>query len=87
MCLDAFHHVPNPGLVLAELSRVLKEGGIAGFAEPGPEHSKSPQSQYEMKTFKVVENDVNVAGNLAARAGCGLHSDQAGSLQRPTLSS
>jgi ubiquinone/menaquinone biosynthesis C-methylase UbiE len=60
MCLDAFHHVPNPGLVLAELSRVLKEGGIAGFAEPGPEHSKSPQSQYEMKTFKVVENDVNV---------------------------
>jgi ubiquinone/menaquinone biosynthesis C-methylase UbiE len=60
MCLDAFHHVPNPGLVLAELGRVLKEGGIAGFAEPGPEHSKSPQSQYEMKTFKVVENDVNV---------------------------
>ena len=60
MCLDAFHHVPNPGLVLAEFSRVLKEGGIAGFAEPGPEHSKSPQSQYEMRTFKVVENDVNV---------------------------
>jgi ubiquinone/menaquinone biosynthesis C-methylase UbiE len=60
MCLDAFHHVPNPGLVLAELGRVLKEGGIAGFAEPGPEHSRSPRSQYEMRTFKVVENDVNV---------------------------
>lgn len=60
MCLDAFHHVPNPGLVLAELNRVLKEGGIAGFAEPGPEHSRSPQSQYEMRTFKVVENDVDV---------------------------
>ncbi|HEV7857838.1 MAG TPA: methyltransferase domain-containing protein [Pyrinomonadaceae bacterium] len=60
MCLDAFHHVPNPSQVLSELSRVLKDGGIAGFAEPGPEHSKSPQSQYEMKTFKVVENDVNI---------------------------
>jgi ubiquinone/menaquinone biosynthesis C-methylase UbiE len=60
MCLDAFHHVPNPVQVLKELSRVLKDGGIAGFAEPGPEHSKSPQSQYEMKTFKVVENDVNI---------------------------
>jgi ubiquinone/menaquinone biosynthesis C-methylase UbiE len=60
MCLDAFHHVPNPAQVLSELSRVLKDGGIAGFAEPGPEHSKSPQSQYEMKTFKVVENDVNI---------------------------
>jgi ubiquinone/menaquinone biosynthesis C-methylase UbiE len=60
MCLDAFHHVPNPAQVLNELSRVLKDGGIAGFAEPGPEHSTSPQSQYEMKTFKVVENDVNI---------------------------
>ncbi len=60
MCLDAFHHVPNPAEVLAELGRVLKDGGIAGFAEPGPEHSKSPQSQYEMKTFRVVENDVNI---------------------------
>lgn len=60
MCLDAFHHVPNAAQVLVELGRVLKDGGIAGFAEPGPEHSKSPQSQYEMKTFKVIENDVNV---------------------------
>ncbi len=60
MCLDAFHHVPNPAEVLAELSRVLVDGGIAGFAEPSPEHSRSPQSQYEMKAFKVIENDVNV---------------------------
>lgn len=60
ICLDAFHHVPNPAEALAELGRVLKEGGIAGFAEPGPQHSRSPQSQYEMKTFKVVENDVNI---------------------------
>jgi len=58
ICLDAFHHVPNPPKVLSEMARVLVEGGIAGFAEPGPEHSHSPQSQYEMKTFNVIENDV-----------------------------
>jgi ubiquinone/menaquinone biosynthesis C-methylase UbiE len=61
MCLDAFHHVPNPREVLLELGRVLKDGGIAAFAEPGPEHSRSPQSQYEMRTFKVVENDIDIA--------------------------
>lgn len=60
MCLDAFHHVPNPAHVLAELGRVLADGGIAGFAEPGPEHSRSPQSQYEMKKFKVIENDIDI---------------------------
>lgn len=59
ICLDAFHHAANPTQVLFELGRVLKEGGIAGFAEPGPAHSLCPQSQYEMKNFKVVENDVD----------------------------
>ena len=60
ICLDAFHHVPNPKQVLAELARVLEPGGIAGFAEPGPEHSKTAQSQYEMKTHGVVENDIDM---------------------------
>ncbi len=58
MCLDAFHHVPNPSQVLKEFARVLKDGGIAGFAEPGPNHSKTPQSQIEMKRYTVIENDV-----------------------------
>lgn len=57
-CFDAFHHVPNPELVLSELARVLKPGGIAGFSEPGPNHSKTGQSQYEMKNYKVIENDI-----------------------------
>ena len=61
ICLDAFHHVPNPAAVLKELGRILEEGGIAGFAEPGPEHSKTAQSQYEMKTHGVVENDIDIA--------------------------
>jgi len=63
--------VPNPAEVLAELGRVLVSGGIAGFAEPGPEHSKTPQSQYEMKTHGVVENDIDLRAlwRDAKRAG------------------
>ncbi|MCU1264982.1 MAG: hypothetical protein JWM21_1300 [Acidobacteria bacterium] len=60
ICLDAFHHVPNPEQVLAELGRVLETGGLAAFAEPGPEHSRTAQSQYEMKTYGVVENDIDM---------------------------
>lgn len=57
--LDAFHHFPNPAAVLGEFHRVLKPGGIAGFCEPGPNHSRSPEAQLEMKMYKVIENDVN----------------------------
>jgi SAM-dependent methyltransferase len=60
VCFDAFHHVPNPGEVIAEFARVLKPGGIAGFSEPGRGHSRTAQSQYEMRNHRVLENDVNV---------------------------
>ena len=60
ICLDAFHHVPNQAEVLAELGRVLAEGGVAGFAEPGPEHSKDPQAQYEMRAHGIIENDIDM---------------------------
>lgn len=60
LCFDAFHHVPNPERILSELSRVLKEGGIAAFSEPGPNHSKLSQSQHEMRNFRVIENDIDV---------------------------
>src|SRR5258706_209865 len=59
-CWEAFHHVPNSAEVIREMGRVLKAGGIAGFSEPGPEHSKSPQAQDEMRTHRVIENDINV---------------------------
>lgn len=57
-CFDAFHHVPNPADVMRELGRVLRPGGIAGFSEPGPHHSKGSRSQYEMKNYTAIENDV-----------------------------
>src|SRR4051812_3045915 len=58
MCLNAFHHVPNPEEVLREMARVLRPGGIAGFSEPGPGHSRSAQAQYEMRHYTVIENDI-----------------------------
>jgi len=60
LCLDTFHHLLNPDEVLHEMSRILKAGGIAGFSEPGPQHSRSPQSQFEMRNFKVLEDDVHI---------------------------
>jgi SAM-dependent methyltransferase len=60
ICIDAFHHVPNPGDVLREFGRVLRSGGIAGFQEPGPDHSRLPQSQFEMKNYTVIENDIRI---------------------------
>jgi SAM-dependent methyltransferase len=59
VCFDTFHHVPNPETVIREFGRVLKSGGIAGFSEPGPHHSRSAQSQYEMRHHRVLENDID----------------------------
>jgi SAM-dependent methyltransferase len=58
VCFDAFHHVPNPEAVMSELGRLLRPSCIAGFSEPGPHHSAAPRSQYEMKNYMAVENDV-----------------------------
>lgn len=60
ICFDSFHHVPNQAQVLREFGRVLRTGGIAGFSEPGRYHSRSPQSQFEMKNYRVLENDINL---------------------------
>jgi SAM-dependent methyltransferase len=60
ICFDAFHHSINPDDVLGELARILVPGGIAAFAEPGPNHSKSAMSQFEMRNYGVVENDIDL---------------------------
>lgn len=71
LCFDSFHHAPNPDDVLREFARVLRPGGIAAFAEPGPHHSKSPQSQSEMKTYGVLENDVDIHAIWATARAAG----------------
>jgi len=57
-CFDAFHHVANPEQTLRELARVLDDGGVAAFCEPGPLHSHTAESQREMRQYTVIENDV-----------------------------
>ena len=71
VCFDSFHHVPNIEAALAEFGRVLKPGAIAAFSEPGPEHSRSAQSQFEMRVHGVLENDVDVRGIWKIARGAG----------------
>ncbi|MCA9874797.1 MAG: class I SAM-dependent methyltransferase [Anaerolineales bacterium] len=71
VCFSAFHHIPNQAEVLAEFGRVLKEGGIAGFSEPGRYHSRQPQSQSEMRNFNVLENDIVLEEIFALAQPCG----------------
>lgn len=59
LCFDAFHHVANPETILQEFYRILSPGGIVGFREPGLGHSASPESQAEMRKFRVLENDID----------------------------
>lgn len=71
LCFDAFHHVADPDPILAEFARVLRPGGAAAFVEPGPEHSKTEQSQFEMRTFGVIENDIDIHAIWRAAQGVG----------------
>ncbi len=57
---DAFHHCPEQLPMIGEFHRVLRDGGIIAFHEPGPNHSRHPQSQYEMRHFDVIEGDIVV---------------------------
>ena len=68
---DAFHHVPNQELVLRELSRITRGGGIVALREPGRRHSRTEDSRREMETAGVLENDIVVEkmGRLARSCG------------------
>lgn len=61
ICFDAFHHVPNPEAIAKEFYRVLRNGGTIGFNEPLGQHSSTPDSQREMREYKVLENDLDMA--------------------------
>jgi SAM-dependent methyltransferase len=72
VCFDAFHHVRDPAATLAELARVLRPGGRIAMVEPGPHHSRTPQSQAEMALYHVIENDVDMAQVAQAARAAGL---------------
>lgn len=72
ICFDALHHVPAFAPVLAEMARVLDEGGIAVFVEPGDRHSMTKDSQFEMRQFGVIENDIDIAAIIRIAADSGL---------------
>jgi hypothetical protein len=71
VCFDAFHHAPNPRDMIREFGRVLVDGGIAGFAEPGPRHAEAPRSRFESHTYGVVELDVDVHDIWRTAKTCG----------------
>jgi ubiquinone/menaquinone biosynthesis C-methylase UbiE/glycosyltransferase involved in cell wall biosynthesis len=58
VCMNALHHMPDYRATLAEMFRVLKAGGRAVFAEPGDEHSKSPESILAIEQYGAVEKDI-----------------------------
>lgn len=67
VCFDALHHCSDQKAVIREFFRVLRDGGIAAFHEPGPQHSTKIQSQQEMRNFEVIEGDI-VLEDLAHEA-------------------
>ncbi len=64
---DAFHHVPNQRVVLAEMHRVLTAEGIVAMSEPGRGHASNPTSLAETATTGVLENEL-VVEDLAVLA-------------------
>ena len=71
VCFDALHHCLDQRSVIREFYRVLKDGGIAAFHEPGPKHSSSGQSQYEMRNYQVIEADIVVEDLFSEAASVG----------------
>jgi len=58
LCFEAFHHIPNQQEILNEMCRILRDGGKAGFSEPGEGHSISAEAIKESETYGVLENDI-----------------------------
>jgi len=71
VCFASFHHVAAEDALLNHFHRVLRPGGIASFFEPGPNHSRHPQSQAEMRQYGVIERDIDIGRiwNSAQQAG------------------
>jgi len=57
---DSLHHVLDIEKILNEFYRVLKDGGIAAFREPGLGHSKTSVAKYEMERYGILERDLDI---------------------------
>jgi SAM-dependent methyltransferase len=82
-CYDALHHVPNKRTVLAELYRVLRNGGRACFVEPGPGHAASAEAIREARVWGVLEDEVDAPQVCAIAADVGFTSSYVVPLPRP----
>lgn len=72
VCYDVLHHIPNLPVVLREFFRVLKPSGVVALSEPISEiHSSSVQSQHEMKTYRVLENNLDPVDLCQSICDCG----------------
>ncbi len=60
ICMDAFHHVPNPRTILGEMHRVLKEGRRVVFSEPGKGHAGSARARRESARYGVLETELDL---------------------------
>ena len=67
---DAFHHIPNPRALLAEMFRILRENGVVGMSEPGPGHAAAAHSEAEAARG-VLETDVIAEDVDALARACG----------------
>ena len=69
---DAFHHIPNQRVLLAEMRRILRPRGMVVMSEPGIGHADEPASIAERETG-VLENELVVADMAALAAAVGFH--------------
>ncbi len=68
---DAFHHVPNQGVVLREMHRVLTPDGFVVMSEPGRGHADTAQSRSETDEWGVLENELVIEDVAALARACG----------------
>ncbi len=69
--LNALHHIPDMGVALQEISRVLRPDGRFVLVEPGEGHADTPESRREMEELGVLEQEVVIRDmwRLARKAG------------------
>lgn len=60
LCLHALHHMADRSAVFGELSRVLKPGAAAAFAEPGAGHDRSREAELHRRRTGEREDSLDL---------------------------